>query len=67
MIIGFDFFLALFVGIMLIRLGHRTRPDLLSFWRTIEISALFCFLADLNPTRINGHRPKNERLPGSPA
>jgi len=41
-----DFFLALFIGILLVRLGRRIRPDLLSVWRIIELTALFCFLAD---------------------
>jgi len=45
-LIALDFFLALCIGILLIRLGHRVRPDLQSVWRIIELSAFFCFLAD---------------------
>ena len=46
MLIALDFFLALFIGILLVRLGRRARPELYPAWRAIEISALFCFLAD---------------------
>jgi predicted MPP superfamily phosphohydrolase len=41
-----DFFLAAFIGVLLVWLGHRIRPDLKPTWRAIEISGLFCFLAD---------------------
>jgi predicted MPP superfamily phosphohydrolase len=41
-----DFFLALLIGILLVRLGPRLRPDLLPIWLAIELSILFCFLAD---------------------
>jgi uncharacterized protein len=41
-----DFFLALIIGILLARQGRRLRPDMQPVWRILEISALFCFLAD---------------------
>ena len=46
MLIALDFFLALIVGIFLVRLGRRARPELQPAWRAIEIAALFCFLVD---------------------
>jgi uncharacterized protein len=41
-----DFLLALFIGVLLDRLGRRVRPDLQPVWRLLEICALSCFLAD---------------------
>ena len=46
MLAALDFFLALCIGILLVRLGRRIRPDLQSVWRIIELASLFCFLAD---------------------
>ena len=46
MLVALDFILALFIGILLVRLGQRIPSNLQSFWRIIELSALFCFLAD---------------------
>ena len=46
MVTALDLFLALIVGIFLVRLYRKNRPNLKPAWRAIEISALFCFLAD---------------------
>jgi uncharacterized protein len=46
-LIALDIFLGFCIGILLVWLGHRLRPDLRSVWRIIEQFAFFCFLADL--------------------
>ena len=46
MLTAIDVYLALFTGIFLVRLGRPLRPDLQPVWRSLELSALFCFLAD---------------------
>jgi predicted MPP superfamily phosphohydrolase len=44
--IAIDFFLALFVSVILVRLGRRVRLGFRPFWHTAEFFALICFLAD---------------------
>ena len=46
MFAALDIFLALLIGVLLPRVGRRIRPDLQSVWRTYEVFALICFLAD---------------------
>jgi predicted MPP superfamily phosphohydrolase len=41
-----DIFLALLIGILLVRLGRRLNPSLKSFWLALELFLLLCFLSD---------------------
>jgi len=45
-LIALDFFLVLLIGILLVRLGRRLRPELQYGWLAFELTILFCFLAD---------------------